>query len=456
MNFKRHASPNRRGVEGLKVALLALAALALPACEEDINDDSAVPAVTRRVSVSVTGEEANRDSDFPDISADGRYVVFQSQAGNLVPGDSNGKFDIFRKDLVTGAVVMVSTTEAGAPGDGDSTNASISADGRFVAFQTLAANLDPGDTDPDDGLDVYVKDLDSGAVTHVSQSAFGGPPAGTSVESRNPRLSPGGRFLVFVSTGEDLDIDVPNLFGDPEVFLRDLETGETFLVSRDAFGDAVGGACENPSVSDDGRFVVYQTGVAILPGDAQSDVDIYLRDRQLGINERVSTGFAADPDGNSLEPRITPDGRFVIFSSEAPDLIDGDLNGQEDVFIRDRQAPASTRCVSLGLAAAPGAGQSRTGVLTPDGRFAAFRSAAPNLVAGDTNGTEDYFWRDLERGSTRRVTVRTGGAQTVGNGGGPPGITSDGRYVVFVSDASDLTIGDSNAETDVYVRGPLH
>jgi Tol biopolymer transport system component len=439
-----------------RAALLGLLAVVVPACEPDINDDSTVPAVTRRVSIGPAGQEPNFPSDFPDMSADGRYVVFQSSAGNLVAGDLNGAFDIFRKDLLTGELVLVSASKAGVPGDGDSTDASISADGNLVAFQSAATNLDMDDTDVDARLDVYVKNLTTGDVIHVSQSASGGPPSGTDVDSSTARISPGGRFVVFVSTGEDLDADIFNLLQDKEVFLRDLEDQATHLVSLNDFGEPLGGTCNRPSVSDDGRYVAYETRAALLAGDANFADDIYLRDRQAGTNERISVGLSLDPAGPSINARITPDGRFVIFQSRAPDLVENDVNALEDIFVRDRQGSGSTRRASVGSGGVEAAGDSRNAVLSADGRFAAYVSVAPNLVEGDTNGASDYFWTDLLRGVTRRVTVRTGGAQSTGTLGGAPAITPDGRQVAFVWSGGDLSIGDTNGLPDIFVRGPLY
>jgi Tol biopolymer transport system component len=468
MSFERHAFPGRgsltlsgarrRGVEGLRCVLLALAALALPACEEDINDDSATPAVTRRASVGPAGQQANRESDFPDVSADGRYVVFQTRAANLAPGDSGTTFDVFRKDLLTGQLALVSATQAGVPGDGDSTNASISGDGNLVAFETAAANLDPDDTDFDANRDVYVKNLTTGEIVHVSQSSSGGPPSGSAtVQSFSPRFSSNGRFLAFISNGEDLDADVFNLLQDFEVFVRDLRDGTTSLVSLDAFGEPVGGTCARPSVSDDGLFVAFETTASLAPGDGNAPVvDVYVRDRQGGTNERISVGLVADPTVPSIAARITPSGRFVVFESEAPELVADDLNGVSDVFVRDREGGGTTRRVTVGTGGSEAAGASSAAVISGDGRFVAYQSFAPNLVEDDTNALKDYFWTDLQRGVTRRLNVRSGGAQSVGRVGAAPALTADGRYAGFVSSGGDLATGDTNGLEDVFVRGPLY
>lgn len=441
--------------------LLALAAVALPACESDVNDDSTVPAVTRRVSVGAAGGEANRESENPDVTPDGRYVVFQSAAANLVPGDTNGKIDIFRKDLLSGAIVLVSVNDLGEPGDGDSTNPSISADGTRVAFESVSLNLSPGGTDVDDLPDIYVRDLGAATTVHVSQ-AEGGGPAFVTDGSFSPSISGDGRYVVFASDAEDI-VSLPPNPGDTQVYRYDLDLLEAVMVSVSSAGDAGAGLSSFPSVSFDGRHVAFEsTANDLVAGDA-APTDVFVRDLQAGTTERISVEHPSDPDGladganangGSQTPRITPDGRFVAFASAASDLVPGDANGQADVFLFDRQAPGSMTRVSVSIGGGGASKACSNPAVSADGRFVAFLSEASNLVAGDLNGVLDHFLRDVALGATYRVSVRTGGAESTASSKGRPALTADGRHVLFTSDGPDLVVGDANGLSDVFLRGP--
>jgi Tol biopolymer transport system component len=443
-----------------RYALLALAALALPACEEDINDDSATPAVTRRVSVDVAGTEANRESERPDVTPDGRYVVFESAAGSLVPGDTNGKIDIFRKDLVSGAIVLVSVNDLGQAGDGDSTNPSISADGTRVAFESRALNLSGG-TDVDDLPDIYVRDLEAGTTVHVSQAEGGGPPL-VGDGSFSPSISGDGRYVVFASDAEDI-VSAPFNPGDTQVYRYDLEAPEVIMVSLSTSGEAGAGTSSVPSVSFDGRYVAFESTAQDLVANDAAPTDVFVRDMQAEATERISVEHPSNPDsladgdnanGASQAPRITPDGRFVVFASDAPDLVEGDSNSQFDVFLFDRQVPTSMTKVSVSIGGGGGSRASSNPSVSPDGRFVAFLSEASNLVAGDLNDALDHFLRDVALGTTYRVSVRTGGAETSGSSTGRPALTADGRFVLFASQGPNLVVGDTNGLADIFIRGP--
>ncbi|HYE98246.1 MAG TPA: hypothetical protein VEJ18_05010 [Planctomycetota bacterium] len=444
---------------------LAALALLLPACSADVNDGSVDPAVTLRVSVSAAGEEANRECRNPDVTPDGRYVVFESAASNLVPGDVNGKVDIFRKDLRTGEILLVSVGTAGEQGDGDSTNPSVSEDGTRVAFVSVATNLAP--TDGVEFTDVYVRKIPESETIHVSQAALGGLPShlGNQPQSGQARLSPDGNFVVFVSNGEDLDGTNPNYSFDFQVFLHDLGTSETRTMSVRPDQTPAEAESARPDVSRDGLFVVFSsTATDIAPGDANEAEDVFLRDVLGESTQRLSVEHPSNPDGlpdgensngGSRNPRVTPDGRFVAFESSATDLTVGAQNSETAVFRLDRST-GEMRLVSRGVAGGAAANGARDAVLTPDGRFVAFWSLASNHVAGDTNNRADQFWHDTRRGTTYRVSVRTGGGQTFLDSVGRPAIIADGRFVVFASEGSDLAVGDTNGVSDVFIRGPLH
>jgi Tol biopolymer transport system component len=240
--------------------------------------------------------------------------------------------------------------------------------------------------------------------------------------------------------------------GASDVFLRDRLAGVTRRVSVGAVGQANGDSAE-PSISADGRFVAFSSQASnLVPGDTNGTSDIFVRDMLTGVTRRVSVGAAGQANGGSLSPAISADGRFVAFNSYASNLVPGDTNGTTDIFVRDLLARV-TRRVSVGPAGQGNSDSSGAPAISADGRYVAFFSHASNLVPGDTNGAYDIFVRDLLAGVTRRVSV---GASGQGNRDSlAPAITADGRSVAFVSASFNLVTHDTNRAWDVFVRDPL-
>jgi len=348
-------------------------------------------AATERVSVSSAGAEGNDLSWNCSISAGGRFVAFCSQASNLVPGDTNVNWDVFVHDRQTGTTERVSVSSAGAQGIGTSWGCSISTDGRFVAFESFASNLVPGDTNL--SPDIFVHDRQTGVTERVSVSSVG---AQGDWNSCFPSISPDGRFVAFLSDASNLVPGDTN--GVRDVFVRDRQSGTTERVNLSSTGEqAVGGSwgSSDPSISADGRFVAFESDANnIVPGDTNGRADVFVRDRRTGVTERVSVSSAA-AQGNweSAGPSISAGGRFVAFESFATNLVPGDANGRYDVFVHDRQTGV-TELVSISSEGAQGNGSSVSRSISADGRFVAFNSYASNLVPGDTNGQADVFVRD--------------------------------------------------------------
>jgi Tol biopolymer transport system component len=214
-----------------------------------------------------------------------------------------------------------------------------------------------------------------------------------------------------------------------------------------------------PAISADGRYVAFvSASTNLVANDTNNLIDIFLHDRWTGAIERVNVGpggVQATAGGHSASPFVSADGRFVAFTSAATNLVPGDTNGVVDVFLRDRQTATTTRVsVATGGTEASGPSNGGSGVgplVSADGRFVVFRSSATNLVAGDTNGADDVFLHDRQGGTTVRLSVTSGGAQANGPSY-PSSITPDGRYVVFVSNATNLVPADTSNDDDVYVR----
>src|SRR5919202_4504786 len=302
------------------------------------------------VSVDSAGNLGNSGSYNPSISADGRFVAFLSNASNIVPGDTNSSYDIFVRDRLTNTTTRVSVDSAGNQGNNDSNFPSISADGRFVAFTSLASNIVPGDTN---------------------------------------------------NTGD--------------IFVRDTLTNTTTLVSVDSAGNQADDFSYNPSFSADGRFVAFNSLASnLVPGDNYS-FDIFVRDRITNTTTRVSVDSAGNHQRNSSSgsPSISADGRFVAFTTNAFNLVPGDTNSSRDIFVRDTRTNTTTN-VSVDSAGNPGGG--RIPSISADGRFVAFYSTSSNLVPGDTNNTDDIFVVDT-RSTPNLINGPPGNDNLTGTGG---------------------------------------
>ena len=425
--------------------VIAAAGLAGAAGTPAAADASPRAGVTTRVSVSSTGEQANSYSSETSISADGRYVAFQSFASNLVVGDTNGAPDVFVRDLGAGSTQRVSVRTNGGQANDGSYFPAISADGRYVAFQSFASNLAVGDTNG--ASDVFVRDLVAGTTQRVSVRTDGGQANGGSYV---PAISTDGGSVAFHSHATNLVAGDTN--DEVDVFVRDLAAGTTRRVSVRTGGGQANSDSYFPAISGDGRYVAFQSSAANLVADDTNDkVDVYVRDRVAGTTSRVSVGRGGRQSrGNSQYPAISADGRYVAFASFAGNLAPGDTNHVQDVFVRNLVAE-KTRRVSVGPDGQQADHGSHSATIAANGRRVAFTSDATNLVTGDTNDLPDVFVRDWRAGTTRLVSVDSNGLQANGYSANPA-ISADGRYVAFGSEASNLVPADTNRDLDVFVR----
>jgi Tol biopolymer transport system component len=401
---------------------------------------------TTRVSVSSDGIQGNGGSfTRPSISADGRYVAFDSGASNLVPDDTNGNGDVFVHDRETGETTRVSVASDGAQGNGGSSSPSISADGRYVAFGSSASNLVLGDTN--DWHDVFIHDRQTGETTRVSVASDG---AQGNDFSDWASISADGRYVAFRSAASNLVSEDTNNAED--VFVHDRQTGQTSRVSVASDGMQGNGFSYGPSICADGRYVAFGSSASnLVVRDTNDWDDVFVHDRQTGQTSRVSVASdGAQENGSSWHPSISADGRHVAFGSWASNLVVGDTNGTWDIFVHDRQTGQTTR-VSVASDGTQGNAESWDPSISSDGRHVAFSSYASNLVSGDANGHEHIYVHDQQMEETTWASMASDGAQ--GNGdSGYPFISADGRYVAFVSDASNLVPGDTNGYSDVFVH----
>ena len=411
---------------------------------------------TVRVSVASDGTEANDVSMGSALSADGRFVAFDSAATDLVAGDTNRVSDVFVHDRQTGTTERVSVASDGAQGNGSSGLLSfafppaLSADGRFVAFVSFATNLVAGDTNG--ATDVFVHDRQTGTTERVSVASDG---TQGNAASAGAALSADGRFVAFHSTATNLVAGDTN--GKTDVFVHDRQTGITERVSVASDGTQGNNASSYPALSADGRFVAFDSDATdLVAGDTNGTTDVFVHDRQTGTTERVSVASGGGTQGNGNSggffafPALSADGRFVAFQSDATNLVAGDTNGATDVFVHDRQTGTTER-VSVSSGGTEGNGFSAAPALSADGRFVAFHNTATNLVAGDTNGKTDVFVHDRQTGTTERVSVASDGTQ----GNGPcsgAALSADGGLVAFHGTATNLVAGDTNGTYDVFVH----
>lgn len=272
----------------------------------------------------------------PDISADGRYVVFESFASDLIGNDNNSTSDIFRFDRDTGLVERISVDTNGAEANGASFYPSVSADGQRIAFASLASNLVTGDSNG--YADIFVRNIGTGNTRRVSVDSDGGEGNGASQE---PEISDDGLFVVFSSFANNLVSNDNNSYMD--VFIRDRAADKTYLASvsssgvqSNAFADSM-----EPSVSADGRFVTFQSyASSLVPGESNTDTrDVFVRDRQ-NLTTAYASVSSSGQIGNqsSREPVISADGFYIVFSSKADNLVAGDTNGNRDIFSHQIQA----------------------------------------------------------------------------------------------------------------------
>lgn len=407
----------------------------------------ALAGTTERVSVSSNGEQGNADVDYYlSISADGRYVAFPSLASNLVEGDTNGHVDVFVKDRVTGATELISVASSGANANNSSTFPRISADGRYVAFISSASNLVPVDTN---GCpDVFVRDRTTGVTECVSVSSSGTLSNNT---SETPSISADGRYVVFASRGSNLISGDTN--GAQDIFLRDRVTGTTERISISSNGAQVNGDSFKPFISTDGRYVAFDSiAMNLVTGDTNWWSDVFVRDRVTGLTERISiSSSGVQGNGDSWGPSITTDGRYVAFDCYAKNLVPGDTNKSIDVLVRDRVTGITER-ISASSSGTQANRDSHDSCISPDGRYVAFCSSATNLISGDTNGWGDIFIKDRVSGSIERLSVSSTGSQA-NSGSWYLSISENCRFVAFWSFASNLVPDDaSGPATDIFVR----
>jgi len=468
---------------------------------------------TTLVSVDVTGLGGGSDNSLPlGISTNGRYALFESLATNLVANDTNSAQDVFLRDVVAGVTTLISVSTNGGVGSGESRDAVMTPDGRYVAFTSVSSNLVVGDTN---GIpDIFVRDVIGGTTVVASAGAispvFNGVSSG---DSESPLITPDGRYVAFYSTATNLAPGVQTNISD--IYVRDLVAGTTVWASSGALAlaQSVLGvssvSCFNQALSTNGQYVAYQAssanptnGLVLRYNVASGATDL------VGTNAPMQSGSTQDahnldlsPDGRFVAfvassnfnqcmttcvllwdaqsglstlvsgdtndlvptnsvcdwPTVAPDGSLVCFASTATGLTTNTLTGDWHVYVRNLQAGTTTLvdadtngCGSVvALATIPS--------LSPDGSCVAFACADSALVPNDVNGEDDVFVRTVATGAVELISTHDPALPTaaaVGSSatGSPCAVSADGRYIAFATDANNLTANDTNQYRDIVVR----
>ncbi|GIF01965.1 hypothetical protein Ari01nite_94290 [Paractinoplanes rishiriensis] len=399
--------------------------------------------LTNRVSVSSAGTESDGESFAPAVSGNGRYVAFWSTGTTLVAGDTNAVADVFVRDLRTRTTSRISVATGGVQADQEASEPSISGDGRYVAFSSHATNLASGDTN--DRGDIFVRDRREARTTRVSVTSAGAEADNT---SHSPAISADGRYVAFVSHAANLVPGDTNATED--VFVHDRQAGTTRRISVSTAGVEANERSLGPTITADGRYVAFGSfATNLVPSGASG---VFVRDLRQNHTELASVTSSGVPAGGNLglNAAISAQGRHVAFYTDAPDVVPGDTNTVQDIFVRDLRADTTSRA-GLSSTGLQGDDNSFAPAISGNGRFVAFGSFATNLVPGDTNGVEDIFVQDRWTGVTRRVSVSgtNGEGDSVSDSAA---LSADGTRAAFVSYATNLVPNDRNRILDVFAR----
>jgi Tol biopolymer transport system component len=401
-------------------------------------------ASTVRVSVGNGGEQSTGFSGGAAVSADARYVAFNSSAANLVVGDTNGKDDVFVRDVVAGTTERVSLTSSGGESNGSSFLPDISDDGRYVAFMSFATNFSPPGAPLGGNAHMFLRDRLLGTTQQLDVA-----PGGDTVNSGGccPSISANGHTVAFESTASDV-VPGPDVnFAD--IYVRNVVAGTTMRASTDASGNQVLGgpfaSSFSPDLSADAGRVAFSSSLALVPADTNGVTDVYVKSIASGAIVRASVDGAGNERLlSSGGAEISGDGNLVVFTSSAA-FVPEDANGFADVYVRDLAAGTTRRITD-------GNNHSSGQDVSPNGRYVVLQSDATNLVPGDTNGKADIFVADLMSGDIRRASVADDGAQS--NNASFEGVATNAGAAAFGSSADNLVAGDTNGKNDVFLNTP--
>ncbi|WP_420631970.1 hypothetical protein [Candidatus Leptofilum sp.] len=413
---------------------------------------SSLGAVTNfeRVSVGTGDVESNHDSFYLSLSEDGSVVAFESFASNWGPDQIDLNFvDIFARDRNADVTRKLTVGYNGDPADQRSFDPFVSADGRYISFISYATNLVPGDTNRlpyvDNGLDVFLYDWQTGSLERVSLTWKGEQIDGNSVG----QISPNGEYAIFSSNGLVVAQGESNVAGDAAIYVRHLQTGVVERITKAPNGDFPDGNVARAFSSYDGRFIVYISNATNLVPDTNGHADVMIYDQQTGETTLISKPVGGgQSNGKSSPAAISADGRYIAFRSFADNLVPNDTNGVPDIFVYDRLT-GELEMVSVSTSGVQSDADSKDPAICGNGRFISFTSEATTLVPLTYNGERQVYVHDR---LTQTTFLATGTETFMGNGRAHRSILSaDCRTIGFATDAGNLIVGDDNGERDLFV-----
>jgi Tol biopolymer transport system component len=448
--------------------LVATFGVAIGAASFNFGGDEAsatVPYVSSLASVNSSGTQGNAESGDPSsqtsFSADGRYVLFSSSASNLVSGDTDGLADLFVRDRLNGTTTRVDVTSSGTQISGATSGdvwGKISADGKFVVFESEATNLPTG-TVQSSTTHIYLHNMQTGTTTMVDIGVGGAMP-NSSTYDHSVDISADGRYIVFTASSTNLVSNDNN--GQPDVFVRDTKLGTTTLISKADNGTASNGVSIRPSISCDGSLVAFSSNATdLVANDTNGVYDTFLVNRVGGdtikditINANAASGVSIGW-GRPLWTPISCDGSTLVIPSKATNLTSGvTSNTQYHLYAYDT-FDETFELIDQKTNGTTSNGEAQDVSISWDGNLVAFQTSAGNLDssgAGDSNFYSDVYLRNRKDGTTERVSKGTSGTELSPQGESTcPAISLDGRYVSFASAGANIVSGDTNGWRDVFV-----
>jgi Tol biopolymer transport system component len=407
------------------------------------------------VSVNLAGTGGGNGDSLPvAISTNGRYVLFESAASDLVANDTNNAEDVFVRDLVNGTTALVSVNTNGWSGNGGSRDPAMTPDGRYVVFVSAATDLVSGDTN---GIpDVFVRDLQTHTTTLVSVGATPTPvyfsPPNLPGSSESPEITPDGRYVAFYSTATNL---VPGVTTTNEIYVRDLVAGNTLWASASAnsiFQTVTGGTNEvscNFSISTNGQYVAFEVCTNPPSGDAPPGI-ILRYNVQSSLTDVICSNAPVPAESFECihDLDMTPDGRFVAFVA----TVGNNSLTNTAIYLWDAQTGSNTLVSPDQITGLPANGICDSPVISTNGRYVAFLSAGTNLVPNPLNGQYHVYLRDLQAGATTLLDVDTNGAGFGVISVTVPSMSSDGSVIAFENGEDNVVANDGNPDSDVFVR----
>jgi len=412
-----------------------------------------IPYLTERVNLTPSGGQStgNVQAD-PTLSQDGRYAAFFTSSTDIVAGDTNGRPDVFVRNLKSGVAVRANLDSLGNQLDVATGDYELSGNGRFVVFSSRGSSIVPGDTNG--YYDLFLRDLKANTTQIVSLTSTNGL-LNNSVRSVDFDISADGRYVVFstaatnVVTGSDTN-------NSDDVFIRDVKLGTTTLLSKNSAGSFGNSTSLRPSISCDGAYVTFQSlATNLVSEDTNATGDIFLIERlsndsisnvTIGGNGSINISGYGD---------ISCNGETIVFSSDASNLVSGDTNDTWDIFAYGMIDKVFQRVNLDSSGNQTGDAYHVVSNIVKNnidfsGRYVVFSSHSPDLVLGDTNGQEDVFLRDLQDGTTQIVSKRNSTTQSTGISH-RPSISLNGMDIIYVSSDGGLVTGDTGGYTDIFV-----